>query len=192
MDPINIIIGLNIIATFGANVGAAKKGIKDKVGIFKDKPKTYLQTLPLILSTIALVVLIVSLFQVGTLEYKTEHQTLRVIGLAFYITFSWIQIWSTKVLGDNFSQDIAIKRDHHLVTKGPFKFIRHPQYLSQFLMDIGGAAATLSFILAPLALIQIPFLFMRASLEDKLLEKHFGENFRTYKKKTGMIFPFIG
>jgi protein-S-isoprenylcysteine O-methyltransferase Ste14 len=192
MDPINIIIGLNIIATFGANVGAAKKGIKDKVGIFKDKPKTYLQTLPLVLSTLALVVLIVSLFQVGTLEYKTEHQTFRVIGLAFYIIFSWVQIWSTKVLGDNFSQDIAIKRDHHLVTKGPFKFIRHPQYLSQFLMDIGGAAATLSFILAPLALIQIPFLFLRASMEDKLLEKHFGENFRSYKEKTGMIFPFIG
>jgi len=192
MDPINIIIGLNIIATFGANVGAAKKGIKDKVGVFKDKPKTYLQTLPLILSTIALVVLIVSLFQIGTLEYKTEYQTIRVIGLAFYIVFSWVQIWSTKTLGDNFSQDIAIKKEHHLVTNGPFKFIRHPQYLSQFLMDLGGAAATLSFILAPLALIQIPFLFMRASMEDKLLEKHFGENFRSYKKKTGMIIPFIG
>jgi len=192
MDPINIIIGLNIIATFGANVGAAKKGIKDKVGVFKDKPKTYLQTLPLVLSTIALVVLIISLFQIGTLEYKTEYQTLRVIGLAFYIVFSWVQIWSTKSLGDNFSQDIAIKKDHHLVTNGPFKFIRHPQYFSQFLMDLGGAAATLSFILAPLALIQIPFLFMRASMEDKLLEKHFGENFRSYKKKTGMIIPFIG
>ncbi len=192
MDPINIIIGLNIIATFGANVGAAKKGIKDKVGVFKDKPKTYLQTLPLVLSTIALVVLIVSLFQIGTLEYKTEYQSIRVIGLAFYIVFSWVQIWSTKTLGDNFSQDIAIKKEHHLVTNGPFKFIRHPQYLSQFLMDLGGAAATLSFILAPLALIQIPFLFMRASMEDKLLEKHFGENFRSYKKKTGMIIPFIG
>jgi protein-S-isoprenylcysteine O-methyltransferase Ste14 len=192
MDPINIIIGLNIIATFGANVGAAKKGIKDKVGVFKEKPKTYLQTLPLVLSTIALVVLIVSLFQIGTLEYKTEYQTLRVIGLAFYIIFSWVQIWSTKALDDNFSQDIAIKKDHHLVTNGPFKFIRHPQYLSQFLMDLGGAAATLSFILVPLALIQIPFLFMRASMEDKLLEKHFGENFRSYKKKSGMFFPYIG
>ena len=192
MDPINIIIGLNIIATFGANVGAAKKGIKDKVGVFKDKPKTYLQTLPLVLSTIALVVLIVSLFQIGTLEYKTENQTLRVIGLAIYIVFSWVQIWSTKTLGDNFSQDIAIKKEHHLVTDGPFKFIRHPQYLSQFLMDLGGAAATLSFILAPLALIQIPFLFMRASMEDKLLEKHFGESFREYKKKSGMFFPYIG
>ena len=192
MDPINIIIGLNIIATFGANVGAAKKGIKDKVGVFKDKPKTYLQTLPLVLSTIALVVLIVSLFQIGTLEYKTDYQTIRVIGLAFYIVFSWVQIWSTKTLGDYFSQDIAIKKEHHLVTNGPFKFIRHPQYLSQFLMDLGGAAATLSFILAPLALIQIPFLFMRASMEDKLLEKHFGESFREYKKKSGMFFPYIG
>jgi protein-S-isoprenylcysteine O-methyltransferase Ste14 len=192
MDPINIIIGLNIIATFGANVGAAKKGIKDKVGVFKDKPKTYLQSLPLILSTIALVVLIISLFQIGTLEYTSENQTIRVIGLAFYLAFSWVQIWSTKVLGDNFSQDIAIKKDHHLVAIGPFKFVRHPQYLSQLLMDFGGAAATLSFILAPLALIQLPFLFMRASLEDKLLEKHFGESFRVYKKKTGMIIPFIG
>jgi len=192
MDPINIIIGLNIIATFGANIGAAKKGIKDKVGVFKDKPKTYLQTLPLVLSTIALVVLIISLFQIGTLEYKTDYQTIRVIGLAFYIVFSWLQIWSTKTLGNNFSQDIAIKKDHRLVTNGPFKFIRHPQYLSQFLMDLGAAAATLSFILAPLALVQIPFLFMRASMEDKLLEKHFGETFRSYKKKTGMIIPFIG
>jgi len=192
MDPINIIIGLNIIATFGANVGAAKKGIKDKVGVFKDKPKTYLQSLPLILSTIALVVLIVSLFQLGTLEYTSENQTIRVIGLAFYLVFSWVQIWAIKALRDNFSQDIAIRKDHQLVTIGPFKFVRHPQYLSQLLMDLGGAVATLSFVLAPLALIQLPFLFMRASLEDKLLEKHFGESFRLYKKKTGMIFPFIG
>lgn len=192
MDPINIIIGLNIIATFGANIGAAKKGIKDKVGVFKDKPKTYLQTYPIMLSTITLVLLIISLFQVGTFEYKTEYQTLRIIGLLIYLVFSWVQIWATKVLGENYTQDIAIKKNHQLITNGPFKFVRHPQYLSQILLDIGGAAATLSFILAPLALIQIPFLFLRASFEDKLLEKHFGENFRLYKKKSGMILPFVG
>lgn len=192
MDPLNIIIGLNIIATFGANVGAAKKGVRDKVGVFKDKPKTYLQTLPLVFSTITLLILIISLFQVGTLEYTKENQTIRIIGLVFYIVFSWVQIWATKALGDNYSQDVAIKKDHKLITNGPFKIVRHPQYLSQFLMDLGGAAATLSFVLAPIALLQIPFLFMRASLEDKLLEKHFGDSFRNLKKKTGQIFPFIG
>ena len=192
MDPLNIIIGLNIIATFGANVGAAKKGVRDKVGVFKDKPKTYLQTLPLVFSTITLLILILSLFQVGTMEYTNENQTIRIIGLVFYIVFSWVQIWATKVLGDNYSQDVALKKDHKLITNGPFKIVRHPQYLSQFLMDVGGAAATLSFVLAPIVLLQIPFLFMRASLEDKLLEKHFGDSFRNFKKKTGQIFPFIG
>ena len=192
MDPINIIIGLNIIATFGANFSGAKKGVKDKVGVFKDKPKTYLQTLPLVFSTLTLVVLIISVFQVGTLQYKSEWQTLRFVGLLLYLIFSWVQIWAFKTLGENYSQDIAIKKDHNLVTNGPFKVIRHPQYLSQILLDLGAAIATLSYILAPLAIIQIPFLFMRASLEDKLLEKHFGENFKNYKKNSGQIFPFIG
>ncbi len=192
MDPINIIIGLNIIATFGANIGAAKKGVKDKVGVFKDKPKTYLQTLPLYLSTITLLALVAGVFQIGTIEYKTEYQTIRIIGLIVYLIFSWIQIWATKLLGENYSQDIAIKKNHQLVTAGPFKIVRHPQYLSQFLMDLGGAFATLSFILAPLALILLPFLFIRASFEDKLLEKHFGEDFRNFKKKTGLFVPFIG
>ena len=192
MDPINIIIGLIIIATFSANISAAKQGVKEKVGVFKDKPKTYLQTLPLYLSTITLVILIISLFQVGTLEYKPENQTIRILGLIFYLVFFWVQIWIIKTLGENYSQDIAIKKVHKLITNGPFKIVRHPQYLSQILMDIGGAVVTLSYILAPIALIQIPFLFMRAALEDKLLEKHFGESFIVFKKKTGQIFPFIG
>lgn len=192
MDPLNIIIGLNIIATFSANFGEAKKSVRDKVGVFKDKPKTYLQTLPLVFSIITLIILIISLFQVGTLEYTQDNQTVRIIGLIFYIIFSWFQIWATKTLGDNYSQDIVIKKDHKLITKGPFKIVRHPQYLSQFLMDLAGATATLSFILAPIAILQIPFLFMRASLEDRLLEKYFGNSFKDYKKKTGQIFPFIG
>lgn len=192
MDPINIIIGLNIIATFGANFSGAKKGVRDKVGVFKDKPQTYLQTLPLVFSTLTLIALIISIFQIGTLEYDSSNQTIRIIGLIFYLIFSWIQIWAFKTLGENYSQDIAIKKDHQLVTTGPFKVIRHPQYLSQILLDLGGAIATLSFILASLAIIEIPFLFMRASLEDKLMEKHFGESFKSFKKRTGQIFPFIG
>lgn len=192
MDPINIVIGLNIIATFGANYSGAKKGFKSKVGAFKDKPKTYLQWLPLTFSTLTLLLLIISVFQLGTIEYTEEYQMIRYIGLAFYLLFSWMQVWAFKVLGENYSQEILIIKNHQLITKGPFKLIRHPQYLSQILMDLGAAAATLSFILLPVALIQIPFLFMRAALEDNLLQKHFGEDWKSYKQKTGSILPFIG
>jgi protein-S-isoprenylcysteine O-methyltransferase Ste14 len=192
MDPINIIVGLNIIATFGANVSGAKKGLKSKIGATKEKPKTYLQKLPVILSTFTLIGLIISVFQIGTLEYKLDYNLIRYIGLAIYLVFSWIQVWAYKTLGENYSQDIMIKKDHQLVKKGPFRIVRHPQYLSQILIDLGGAAATLSYIVAPLAIIQIPFIILRASLEDKLLAKHFTDEFVLYQKRSGFIFPFIG
>jgi protein-S-isoprenylcysteine O-methyltransferase Ste14 len=192
MDPINIIVGLNIIVTFGANVSGAKKGFRDKVGDSKEKPNTYLQKLPVLLSTITLIGLIFGVFQIGTLEYITEYNSIRYIGLAVYLIFSWVQIWAFKTLGENYSQDILIKKNHQLITKGPFRIIRHPQYISQILIDLGGAAATLSYIVAPIAVIQIPFILLRASVEDKLMAKHFGDEFSSYKKKSGFVLPFIG
>ncbi|QQS35630.1 MAG: isoprenylcysteine carboxylmethyltransferase family protein [Ignavibacteriales bacterium] len=191
MDPINILIGINIIASFGANVAGAKKGLKSSVIAVKERPVTYLQKLPLVLSTITLVALILAVFQVGTLEYKEEYFSLRITGLIIYIIFSWIQISAYKSLGENYSQEILIFKNHSLVQKGMFRIIRHPQYLSQILLDIGGALATLSFIVAPVALLQIPFIVMRASMEEKLLEKYFKNEFTEYKKKSGFMIPFL-
>lgn len=192
MDPINIIVLLNVIATFGANVTGAKRGLKSTVAEIKEKPKTFLQKFPPVLSTFSLIALILAAFQIGTLEYIEEYNIIRYIGLTVYLVFSWIQVWSFKTLGDNYSQEIMIKKKHELVTKGPFKILRHPQYFCQILVDIGGAMATLSYVLSGFALIEIPIYIMRASVEDKLLAKYFGDKFTQYKKKSGFFFPFIG
>jgi protein-S-isoprenylcysteine O-methyltransferase Ste14 len=192
MDPINIIIFLNVIATFGANVTGAKRGLKSTVSEIKEKPKTYLQKFPPILSMLSLVALILAVFQIGTLEYLNEYNVIRYIGLVVYLVFSWVQVWSFKTLGDNYSQEVILKKNHELVTKGPFKIIRHPQYLCQILLDLGAAAATLGYIVGFLALIEIPIYILRASLEDRLLAKYFAEKFSDYKKKSGFMIPFIG
>lgn len=192
MDPVNIIILLNVVATFGANVTGAKRGLKSSVSEIREKPKTFLQKYPPVLSMLSLVALILAIFQIGTLEYLEEFNTIRYIGLVIYLVFSWVQVWSFKTLGDNYSQDIMVKKNHELITKGPFKLIRHPQYLCQILLDIGATAATLSYIVGGFALIEIPIYIMRASVEDKLLSKHFAEKFSEYKKKSGFMIPFIG
>ena len=192
MDPINIIIGFNIIATFGANLGGAKKGFKSTITAHKEKPKTYLQKLPLVISTSTLLLLIISIFQIGTSGYTDSLFSIRLIGLAAYLIFSWIQIWAYRILGENYSQDVLIFRNHKVITKGPFKFIRHPQYMSQILMDLGAGVATLSYIIIPLAIIEIPLLILRALLEEKLLEKNFKSEYSDYKKKSGFMIPFIG
>jgi protein-S-isoprenylcysteine O-methyltransferase Ste14 len=178
MDPLNIIVLLNIIATFGANVSGAQRGLKSKVLVAKDKPKTYLQKLPLILSAFTIMTLILATFQIGTLEYVENLNPVRYTGLIVYLVFSWFQIWAFKALGENYTQEIMIKKDHQLVTKGPFKIIRHPQYLSH--------------VVFALTIVEIPFIILRAIAEEKMMAKYFGSNFSDYKKKTGFIFPFIG
>jgi protein-S-isoprenylcysteine O-methyltransferase Ste14 len=192
MDPINIIVLLNVIGTFGANVSGAKRGLKSTVSEIREKPKTFLQKFPPVVSMLSLVALVLAVFQIGTLNYADEYNNLRYAGLIVYLIFSWIQVWSFKSLGDNYSQDIVIKKHHDLITKGPFKIIRHPQYLCQIILDLGATAATLSYIVGGLALIEVPIYIMRASMEDKLLTKHFAEKFSEYKKKSGFMIPFIG
>lgn len=185
MDPVNIIIGLNIIATFGANLSGAQKGFKSSLSESVHKPNTYLQKLPLVLSTITLVALILAVFQIGTLDYSSKYNSVRIAGLIIYLLFSWIQIWSFKTLGNNYSQEIMIRKNHQLISTGPFRLIRHPQYLSQILLDLGAAAATLSYLV-------FPFLILRAKEEEKLLSRHFKDEFSAYKKRSGFLIPFIG
>jgi protein-S-isoprenylcysteine O-methyltransferase Ste14 len=192
MDPINIIVALNIIATFGANVATAKRGFRSVITSYKEKPKSWLQNIPVYFTVLTLVTLILGVFRLGVIEYKPEYLTLRSVGLILYIIFSWVQIWSFKSLGENYSQEVLIYKNHDLVIKGPYKFLRHPQYLSQILVDFGGGLAVMSYLLLPIAVIEIPFLIMRALLEEKLLEKNFKERYIEYKKKTGFLIPFIG
>lgn len=192
MDPINIIVGLNIIATFGANFSGAKKGLRSTLSSYKEKPKTYLQDLPVWISVITIFLLILGIFQIGTIEYTSKNFYLRVSGLVIYLAFSWLQVWAYKSLGENYSQHIIIFKDHQLVTKGPYRFIRHPQYISQFVIDVCGGIAVLSYLLIPIAIIELPVLILRAAFEDRLLAKNFKESFVQYKKKTGFVIPFIG
>jgi len=192
MDPINILLGLNVIATFGAHYSGAKKGFRSAVGAAKEKPKTPLQTIPVYLSTLTLVAVILGIFQIGTLGYLPDYRMIRIIGLIFFLVFSWIQVLAVKALGESYSQEILILKDHKLVTTGIFRIVRHPQYLAQVLMDLGAAAALLSYIVLPLAIIEIPLLIMRAAMEEKLLAKYFRDDFTAYKKKSGFIIPFIG
>lgn len=192
MDPINIIIGINVVALFGANISGAKRGVRSSISEVKDKPKTYLQNIPTTIAMLILLATIAAVFQFGTFEYSEEIKNIRLIGLAVYLFFSWFQIWAYRTLGENYSQDIVILKNHQLVQKGAYKYFRHPHYLGQILSDISAAIATLSFVAAPLVLIEISLLVLRAKKEEEILSKYFKAKFDDYKKKTGFFFPFIG
>lgn len=195
MDPINIIVAINLFVSMSANMSAAKKGMKSKLSNVVEKPKTYLQKVPPNVAALILIATIAAIFNLGTIdnELKGQYDILRIIGLLLFVVFSWFQVSSFKYLGEFYSQDILIFKNHELRKNGPFKLIRHPQYVSQILSDLGVGIALMGYVIIPaVILIELPLFILRARAEDKLLNKYFKEEFQEYKNKSGFFIPFLG
>ncbi|MCF8241336.1 MAG: isoprenylcysteine carboxylmethyltransferase family protein [Melioribacteraceae bacterium] len=195
MDPINLLVGINLFVSITANFSGAKKGLKTKLSGVVSRPNTYLQKIPPNVSAITLIIIILAVFNIGTLDetYREEYLWIRITGLVIFIVFSWLQVYSYKALGKNYSQEIVIMKGHELHTDGLYSAVRHPQYLSQVLGDLGAGIALLGFVVIPIVLfIEIPLFILRAKYEESLFTKHFGEEFESYKKKSGFMIPFLG
>ncbi len=195
MDPINLLLAINLFVSMSANYTGAKKGLKTSVTKIVDRPATYLQKGPPNVAAIVSILTIISIFKIGTLpaSYEARYSTIRIIGLIVFVLFSWLQVLSYKSLGKFYTHDVVVMKEHELVEKGLYRFVRHPQYLSQLLSDLGAGIALLSYIATPLVILfEIPFFILRARLEEKILLKHFGNLFVNYKKRSGFMLPFIG
>jgi protein-S-isoprenylcysteine O-methyltransferase Ste14 len=195
MDPINVIVAVNLFVTMSANLSGAKKGIKSKLSNVHIRPNTYLQKVPPNIAALILILTIAAIFNLGTFgeEVKQEYFNERLIGVLLFVVFSWVQIVSFKALGKYYSQDILIFKGHILIKNGPYRMIRHPQYISHMLSDIGVGIALMGYLIIPVViLIEIPLFLLRAKAEDQLLSEYFNEDFVEFKKKSGFIIPFVG
>jgi protein-S-isoprenylcysteine O-methyltransferase Ste14 len=194
-NAINILVGVILVVTLGVNFSAARKGVKQSVTKFVFRPKTYLQHAPPNVAAFILIMEILGVFGIGTLDTSESEQLFyaRVIGLIAFAIFSVLQVTAHKNLGDNYSQEIAIVKEHKLVKDKLYRFVRHPQYIGAILSDLGAGIALAGFVIVPLVIfIEAPLFLLRARREDQMLENHFEEEWHEYKKKSGFIIPFIG
>jgi protein-S-isoprenylcysteine O-methyltransferase Ste14 len=100
--------------------------------------------------------------------------------------------WCHHVLGTNWQPDIAIRREHKLVTQGPYAFIRHPMYLSFILQGIGLTLIAANWVIAFFMLLPPIIAYLRRSKQEEvMLEEVFGDAYRDYKARTGSLFPRI-
>ena len=76
-----------------------------------------------------------------------------------------------------------------LVTAGAFRYVRHPLYLGCLLVYLALAVATASLLSLALLGVIAPFYNFLAAYEEDLMEKMFGDGYRTYKQHTGKWLP---
>lgn len=194
-NAINILVAINLMVSMSANYSGAKKGFKTSITKVVERPVSFLQKFPPNVAVLVLIFTIISIFKLGTLPevYESELFGLRIAGLIMFVVFSWLQVFAYKSLGNSYAQDVVIMKEHKLYTSGIYKYVRHPQYLSQLLSDLGAGFALLSYLVVPVViLVELPLFIMRAALEDRLLKKHFGDEYSVYKKRSGFMIPFIG
>lgn len=103
-----------------------------------------------------------------------------------------LAIWARDVLGRNWSATPAIMQHHALITRGPYRFVRHPIYTGIFIAMVG-SAITFGLVACFLSLpIGFATWWLKSHLEESLLVQEFGENYQQYRDRVKQILiPFV-
>jgi len=109
------------------------------------------------------------------------------------LTTAIVTLWfSHHDLSSNWTPTLGIKEDHKLIKTGVYKYIRHPMYTAHILWSIGQIAVLPNWIAGfSFIIITVPHLLSRIKDEEEMMIEQFGEEYKNYKKTTGIIFPKI-
>ena len=120
-----------------------------------------------------------------------DGETVRWLGVFFYLAGGALRIWPIFVLGRRFSGLVAIQPGHELVTDGIYRVIRHPSYLGMIILMLGWALAFRSGLGVILAALIVPPLLARIRSEETLLHSQFGDEYDAYRRRTSRLIPGI-
>ena len=104
----------------------------------------------------------------------------------------WLRISAMRRLGTRFSPKIAVQPEHALETGGAYAHVRHPGYVGALLATAGAILAFGSLIAWPLLAIMWIAQNARASREESVLSRHFGDAWQAYAARTGRFVPRLG
>lgn len=99
-------------------------------------------------------------------------QPARAGGLALMFGAQCLLVWAVRV-NRFFSPVVRIQaeRGHHVITAGPYRWVRHPGYLGSLVMCAGSGLALGSWwAMAPL-IVPVIMLLRRAVIEDRFLRR---------------------
>jgi protein-S-isoprenylcysteine O-methyltransferase Ste14 len=115
----------------------------------------------------------------------------RYVGFALFLAGATVRLVAARTLGRQFSGLVTVQDNHRLVQAGIYGVIRHPMYLGLLMSIPGFALIFRSWSALPLFLVCVAFVFLRMQQEERLLCRHFGEDFDAYRERTYRLIPFL-
>jgi protein-S-isoprenylcysteine O-methyltransferase Ste14 len=117
---------------------------------------------------------------------------LQGIGLALYALAAAGFMWAMYV--NRFFSSvprIQSERGHHVITSGPYQWVRHPGYTAALVLTLVNGVALGSWFAASIGLIGVPLLYWRLTFEDRMLHEQL-PGYRDYAARVQYrLIPYV-
>lgn len=113
----------------------------------------------------------------------------RWTGAAVWPVAAAMLYWTMSTLGPNLTDTVVTRKAATLVTRGPYRWIRHPFYGSVTLLVSAVALLAANWFVLLAGGLLIALLVVRTRKEEELLVARFGDSYRGYMARTGRFLP---
>lgn len=114
---------------------------------------------------------------------------LRWVGVGLGVLTAALLIWTFRNLGKNITDTVVTRKEHFLVTTGPYRWVRHPFYVSFVLAMLANSLVTANWCVLATGAVVFCLLVYRTSKEEENLVERFGDDYRKYMSATGRFWP---
>jgi protein-S-isoprenylcysteine O-methyltransferase Ste14 len=119
------------------------------------------------------------------------EDVLKVLGYSAFAFGMLLFAYSVAFLREAFQGNVEPVTDT-LIVDGPYRWVRHPLYLSMIITITGisiGMRSVWGLVIT--FLVFIPLTLVRSGMEEDYLEKKFGSDWDEYVRNTHFIIPLI-
>ncbi len=123
----------------------------------------------------------------AALDYNTfiiRHWIRIPIGLALFIGGNALALWGVKTLGTHASSGLK----HRLVTEGPYKYTRNPQYVGDAMLLLGVILLANSLYTTIVCILGIILFLLMPFAEEPWLREVYGEEYMEYCRRVPRYF----
>jgi protein-S-isoprenylcysteine O-methyltransferase Ste14 len=114
------------------------------------------------------------------------------IGTALLVAGSLLRRHCFKTLGEHFTGDVQAKADQPVITRGAYRWVRHPSYTGGIVMFAGIGIALSSWASAAILLLTAILVYSyRVRVEERALVQTLGEPYVAYMKTHKRFVPFV-
>jgi protein-S-isoprenylcysteine O-methyltransferase Ste14 len=114
---------------------------------------------------------------------------LRWLGAGVYVAAVALLVWTLRSLDTNLTDTVVTRRDHTLVTHGPYAWVRHPFYGSVSLVILASALVAANWFFLLMGAMFLGLIALRTNIEEDRLVARFGDAYRVYMVRTGRFVP---